>query len=425
MTSTVATVANGGNEARASRRSHGARLAGAVAAGIVVGLWLPAAAEASGSASSTSSAIDSARAQAGALGAQIAVEQQQIDTLSEQFDQASALLAQAQSALDRNRAAADAARAQETVDRHRLQTEAVDAYIFDEPTQSFDELFSSESDATLLVRQYQATAIGNVQQAVTRLQAGQAGLVAAQNALVAEQQQAATRAADAQADEQAADAADAQARATLAGVDSQIGRLVAEQAAEEAAAAAAAAKAASTEAAKRQEAEQAAEAAQVARTVGNGTVASDQATDAANAANAAAGGPSVIGSGRPEQATGAGAVALAAAERYLGVPYQWGGASTKGVDCSGLVMLAWEAAGVDLPHSAALQYDESKPVPLSQVQPGDLLFYDLEGTGVSHVVMYVGSGPYGSQTIIQAAETGTVVSFDPYWTYGLVGAGRP
>jgi cell wall-associated NlpC family hydrolase len=88
-------------------------------------------------------------------------------------------------------------------------------------------------------------------------------------------------------------------------------------------------------------------------------------------------------------------------------------------------MLAWKAAGVSLVHSAAIQYQASTPIALSQVRPGDLLFYDLDGTGIDHVVMYVGSGPYGADTIIQAAHTGTVVEFDPVWYGGLVGAGRP
>jgi cell wall-associated NlpC family hydrolase len=107
------------------------------------------------------------------------------------------------------------------------------------------------------------------------------------------------------------------------------------------------------------------------------------------------------------------------------VPYQWGGASISGLDCSGLTMLAWRAAGVNLLHSADIQYVESTHIPLSQVRPGDLLFYDLDGAGIDHVVMYVGSGPYGADTIIQAAHSGTVVEFDPVWYLGLVGAARP
>ena len=56
-------------------------------------------------------------------------------------------------------------------------------------------------------------------------------------------------------------------------------------------------------------------------------------------------------------------------------------------------MLAWASAGVSLPHSAALQYADFPHVSLTALQPGDLLFYDLDGSGIDHVVMYVGPDP--------------------------------
>jgi cell wall-associated NlpC family hydrolase len=128
----------------------------------------------------------------------------------------------------------------------------------------------------------------------------------------------------------------------------------------------------------------------------------------------------------------AGLAAVNAAMGYLGVPYVFGGESAQGVDCSGLTALAWAQAGVSLDHSAADQYADFPHVSLSDLEPGDLLFYDEPGeVGIQHVVMYVGPylngqpTPYGTGTIIQAAHTGTVVSLDPLWTEGLVGASRP
>ncbi|MHB1516976.1 MAG: C40 family peptidase [Acidimicrobiales bacterium] len=141
------------------------------------------------------------------------------------------------------------------------------------------------------------------------------------------------------------------------------------------------------------------------------------------------GGTATLSTGGQAQAPGLAAVQ--AAVQFLGVPYVWGGASMAGVDCSGLVMLAWAQAGVSLSHSAADQYLESTPVSLSNLEPGDLLFYDFGGTGIDHVVMYVGPTldgqptPYGIDTIIQAAYPGTTVSFEPFWAEGLVGAARP
>ncbi|HEY1466231.1 MAG TPA: C40 family peptidase, partial [Acidimicrobiales bacterium] len=112
--------------------------------------------------------------------------------------------------------------------------------------------------------------------------------------------------------------------------------------------------------------------------------------------------------------------AVAAAESQIGVPYAWG-AESPGVafDCSGLTAWAWGQAGVSLPHFSGAQFSDSTPVPVSNLQPGDLLFYGPGGS--DHVAMYIGGGqmieaPYtGASVWITAVRTGD----------GFVGAGRP
>jgi cell wall-associated NlpC family hydrolase len=140
-------------------------------------------------------------------------------------------------------------------------------------------------------------------------------------------------------------------------------------------------------------------------------------------------GPRLAGKDVGKVATPAeGLAAVKGAEKLLGVPYVWGGASAKGVDCSGLVMLAWASAGISLEHGATAMWEESRPVAIAKLAPGDLLFYHFSDDGsfpITHVVMYVGSGPYGSETAIQAASPGTNVSYVPMYFYGFVSAGRP
>jgi cell wall-associated NlpC family hydrolase len=120
--------------------------------------------------------------------------------------------------------------------------------------------------------------------------------------------------------------------------------------------------------------------------------------------------------------------AVKAAEREIGVPYVWGG-ETPGVgfDCSGLVQWAWAQAGIKIPRTTESQYPALVHVALDDLEPGDLLFYyNLDGDhAIDHVVMYVGSGPYGSSTVIAAAYTGTDIGFEPVFTNGLYGAARP
>ena len=116
------------------------------------------------------------------------------------------------------------------------------------------------------------------------------------------------------------------------------------------------------------------------------------------------------------------------AKSQIGVPYVWGGETAGvGFDCSGLVQWAWARAGITIPRTTESQYPDMIHVTLTQLQPGDLLFYyNLDGDHVvDHVVMYVGSGPWGVDTTIAAAHSGTTVSLAPLFTSGLIGAARP
>ena len=103
--------------------------------------------------------------------------------------------------------------------------------------------------------------------------------------------------------------------------------------------------------------------------------------------------PPPVSGGHPQAAS----IAL----QYLGVPYQWGGGSpATGFDCSGLVMYVFAQLGVQLPHFAAGQYSYGSPVSRSQLQPGDLVFFD----GLSHVGIYI-----GNNQIVHAPHSGDVV----------------
>ncbi len=123
-----------------------------------------------------------------------------------------------------------------------------------------------------------------------------------------------------------------------------------------------------------------------------------------------------------------GEAALHAAESQIGVPYVWGGETAgQGFDCSGLVQWAWAKAGISIPRTTEEQWAALPHVSMHDLQPGDLIFYyNLDGdNAVDHVVMYAGSGPWGTSTIIAAAHTGTNISLAPIFTFGLIGAARP
>jgi peptidoglycan DL-endopeptidase CwlO len=106
-------------------------------------------------------------------------------------------------------------------------------------------------------------------------------------------------------------------------------------------------------------------------------------------------------------ASGKVAKLLAFAYAQLNKPYRFGGAGSRVFDCSGLVMRAAAAAGVSLAHSAAAQQRSGRRVSLSQLQPGDLVFW---GNPAYHVGIYVGGGK-----ILDAPHTGTVVQIQSIW----------
>ena len=108
----------------------------------------------------------------------------------------------------------------------------------------------------------------------------------------------------------------------------------------------------------------------------------------------------------PSRSGNAASTAISTAMGYTGTPYVWAGESASGLDCSGLTMVSYAAAGVDLTHSSRVQYGEGAQVPLDAVQPGDLVFWSSDGSqsGIYHVAIYL-----GDDTMIEAPTFGMTV----------------
>lgn len=112
------------------------------------------------------------------------------------------------------------------------------------------------------------------------------------------------------------------------------------------------------------------------------------------------------------------------AEKYLGVPYVYGGSSPSGFDCSGLVYYVFRNFGYSISRTASAQYYNGTPISKSNLQPGDLVFFqNTAGYGISHVGIYVGNSKF-----IHSPSTGKVVSYadlnSTYYTSHYFGACR-
>ena len=120
---------------------------------------------------------------------------------------------------------------------------------------------------------------------------------------------------------------------------------------------------------------------------------------------------------------GAAATAIVFTKAQLGKPYCWGGTGPACFDCSGLVFTAYAATGIHLARTTFQWQQDGPQVPLSQIQPGDLLFSaGSDGTPANpgHVVMYL-----GADQVIQAPQTGENVQIDPLDLASVIVATRP
>jgi cell wall-associated NlpC family hydrolase len=132
----------------------------------------------------------------------------------------------------------------------------------------------------------------------------------------------------------------------------------------------------------------------------------------------------------------AAAAAIDAAVASIGTPYAWGGGGATGpgpgvppdrgvigFDCSGLTQYAYARAGVSIPRNSRAQFTSLPRVPVADLQPGDLVFWATDPGDprtIHHVALYLGQG-----RVLQAPESGDIVTVSKMWWTGYAGAGRP
>lgn len=81
-------------------------------------------------------------------------------------------------------------------------------------------------------------------------------------------------------------------------------------------------------------------------------------------------------------------------DALIGTPYKWAGTTEKGFDCSGFTSYVFAQFGFDLPHTSKGQNEEGYWIDKSDLRPGDLVFFNTDGKGISHVGIYIGDGMF-------------------------------
>ena len=141
---------------------------------------------------------------------------------------------------------------------------------------------------------------------------------------------------------------------------------------------------------------------------GSGGAGGNSSSGGSSNGSGGASGGSSSSDGGSTLGSGDGSAIASYALKFVGNPYVWGGTSlTKGADCSGFVMSVFANFGYSLPRVAAAQCDASTKKDISQLEPGDLVFY---GNGyIDHVALYIGDGK-----IIHASNAATGIKISDY-----------
>lgn len=111
----------------------------------------------------------------------------------------------------------------------------------------------------------------------------------------------------------------------------------------------------------------------------------------------------------------------ATAKSYLGTPYVWAGTTPSGFDCSGYTQYVFKQHGINLPRTAAEQFNVGTSVSKGNLQKGDLVFFETYKKGPSHVGIYLGNGQF-----INSNNSGVSISSinSSYWSSRYLGAKR-
>ena len=359
--------------------------------------------------------ISDLQSRADQISAQISELEAQIQADTAAVEEANYEAELIQEKIDKAETQLAAAKRNEATSRSQLADYALNAYV-NGGSGSVDlaVLLDTDGDELGPRQGYQSTTVGNRQELVDQLQASQRITAERAETLTEERKNAAAVAEQAEAKRASAEAARGELEAVRSQVTGRLADLVAERQAAEQRAREARARAEALEAQR----EAAAQAAAAESAAASTPAAAPAPTAAASSTPALppAPAPQASAPAPPPPSSGRGAAAVAAAASQLGTPYVWGGSSPGGFDCSGLTMWAWRQAGVSLPRVTYSQRGAGTVVPLSQAQPGDLVFY----SGFGHVALYAGGGQ-----VIHAPRTGDVVKYSSVYMSNPILVVRP